>query len=57
MRVLFEVLNEGGATDWQGHVIRLVKEHERTKPKQHPVAWASESIVAQEGRRSRAPAI
>jgi hypothetical protein len=38
--VLYEVLNEGGAVDWQYHVIRLVKEYERTKPKQHPVGMS-----------------
>jgi hypothetical protein len=39
--VLFEVLNEGGATDWQYHVIDLVHQYEKTKPKQHPVGMTS----------------
>lgn len=37
--VLYEICNEahGGSTEWQYHLIRFVKEYERTKPKQHPV--------------------
>ncbi|MEW5977489.1 MAG: DUF6298 domain-containing protein [Acidobacteriota bacterium] len=37
--VLFEISNETGAysTEWQYHMIRFIKDYERTKPKQHPV--------------------
>lgn len=37
--VLYEISNEAGpySTEWQYHMIRFVKEYERTKPKQHPV--------------------
>jgi hypothetical protein len=37
--VLFEISNESYATsrNWQYHMIRLIHDHEATKPKQHPV--------------------
>src|SRR5213592_327203 len=37
--VLYEICNEAGvySTAWQYHLIKLVKEYESTKPKQHPV--------------------
>jgi hypothetical protein len=35
--VLYEVINEGGALDWQCHIVNLVHEIERARPKQHPV--------------------
>ena len=39
--VLYEVVNEDpfstANVEWQYHVIRFVKEYEKTKPKQHPV--------------------
>ncbi len=35
--VLYEIANEGGATPWTYHMIRFVRDYERTKPKQHPV--------------------
>jgi hypothetical protein len=37
--VLFEIANESdfSTTEWQYHMIRFIKEHESTKPKQHPV--------------------
>jgi hypothetical protein len=37
--VLYEIANEAhaGSTDWQTHFVRLVKEYEARKPKQHPV--------------------
>lgn len=37
--VLYEIANESGAysTEWQYHLIRFIKEYEKTKPKQHPV--------------------
>jgi hypothetical protein len=38
--VLYEVLNEGGATDWQHHVIGLVQEYEQSKPRQHLVGMS-----------------
>jgi hypothetical protein len=35
--VLYEVINEGGQREWDWWVVRTVREHERTRPKQHPV--------------------
>ncbi|HAK94606.1 MAG TPA: hypothetical protein DCM87_06295 [Planctomycetes bacterium] len=37
--VLYEISNENhpDSTAWQYRMIRLIKEHERTRPKQHPV--------------------
>jgi hypothetical protein len=37
--VLYEIVNEAGpySTEWQYHMIRLVKAYEATQPKQHPV--------------------
>jgi hypothetical protein len=37
--VLYEIVNESGAysTPWQYHLINLIHEYERGKPKQHPV--------------------
>jgi hypothetical protein len=37
--VLYEIANEAGvySTEWQYHMIRFLKRHEWTKPKQHPV--------------------
>jgi Family of unknown function (DUF6298) len=37
--VLFEISNESGepSSEWQYHVIDVIKQHERRKPKQHPV--------------------
>jgi hypothetical protein len=35
--VLYEVINEGGAKEWNWWVIDTVHEYERSKPKQHPV--------------------
>ena len=37
--VLYEICNEAGpySTEWQYHMIRFIKDYERTKPKQHPV--------------------
>jgi len=37
--VLYEICNEAGpsSTEWQYHLIRLIKEYEAGKPKQHPV--------------------
>lgn len=37
--VLYEISNENhpASTDWQYHMIRLIKEYEKTKPLQHPV--------------------
>ncbi|MBN2452600.1 MAG: DUF4038 domain-containing protein [Lentisphaeria bacterium] len=46
--LLYEIANESGAysTAWQYHFIRLIKEYESGKPKQHPVGmtfqWARE---------------
>ena len=37
--VLYEISNENHppSTDWQYHIIRLIHDYEKTKPKQHPV--------------------
>lgn len=37
--VIFEIGNEchGGSTAWQYHMIDMIRRHERTKPKQHPI--------------------
>ncbi len=35
--VLYEIINEGGALDWQEHMIRLVHETEADRGKRHPV--------------------
>ena len=44
--VLYEIANESGvySTEWQYHLIRFIKQYEKSKPKQHPVGmtfqWA-----------------
>ena len=38
--VLYEIINEGGAKDWQYHMIDFIKAYEKTKPKQHPVGMS-----------------
>ena len=37
--VLYEIANESGSysTQWQYHFIRFIRDHEKSKPKQHPV--------------------
>ena len=39
--VLYEIINEDTGspanTEWQYHMIRFIKDYEKTKPKQHPV--------------------
>ncbi len=37
--VLYEISNENhpASTDWQYHMIRFIKQYEKTKPNQHPV--------------------
>ena len=35
--VLYEIINEGGATVWQYHMIDFIHRVERTRAKQHPV--------------------
>jgi hypothetical protein len=35
--VLYEVLNEGGEKEWNWWLIQTIHDHQRTKPKQHPV--------------------
>lgn len=42
--VLYEIANEAGpySTRWQYHLIRLVKEYEARKPKQHPVGMTAQ---------------
>ncbi|MCZ7599422.1 MAG: hypothetical protein M5U09_19230 [Gammaproteobacteria bacterium] len=55
--VLYEVTNESGAysTEWQYKVIRLVKDVEKTRPKQHPVGMTFQFCrdKAQRGRTRR----
>ncbi|MBT3377406.1 MAG: hypothetical protein HN742_30715 [Lentisphaerae bacterium] len=40
--VIYEISNEshGDSTEWQYHFVRFIHEHEKHKPKQHPV-WMS----------------
>lgn len=42
--VLYEISNESdpGGTDWQYHMIALIKEYEAGRPKQHPVGMSAE---------------
>jgi len=35
--VLYEVINEGGQKEWNWWVVNTIRDHERSKPKQHPV--------------------
>jgi hypothetical protein len=35
--VLYEVINEGGEQEWDWWVVRTIRDHERAKPRQHPV--------------------
>ncbi|HZI23517.1 MAG TPA: DUF6298 domain-containing protein [Chryseolinea sp.] len=35
--VLYEIINEGGATEWQYHMITFIKSIEKQMTKQHPV--------------------
>jgi hypothetical protein len=35
--VLYEIINEGGAVEWQYHLIEVIHAYERGKPQQHPV--------------------
>lgn len=35
--VLYEVINEGGQKEWDWWVVETIRDHERTRPKQHPV--------------------
>jgi hypothetical protein len=50
--VLFEIANEGGETskEWQYDLIRFVKAHEKTKPKQHPVGMTAGFWAADKNR-------
>jgi hypothetical protein len=42
--VLYEIINEGGNTDWQVHMVELIHEYEHSKPCHHPVGmtWTME---------------
>lgn len=44
--VLYEILNEGGTKKWQYHMVNLVKEIEKSMPKQHPVGMTHASVVS-----------
>ncbi len=35
--VLYEVINEGGEQEWDWWVVKTIRDHERTKPKRHPI--------------------
>ena len=35
--VLYEVINEGGQKEWDWWVAKTVRDHEQSKPKQHPI--------------------
>jgi hypothetical protein len=35
--VLYEVINEGGQKEWDWWVVKTIRDHERSKPKQHPI--------------------
>lgn len=44
--VLYEISNENHArsTQWQYHLINLIHEYEKTKPKQHPVGMTFQNV-------------
>ena len=44
--VLYEIINEGGTREWQYHMINLVKEIEKSMPKQHPVGMTPAVVVS-----------
>ncbi|AWV97497.1 apiosidase-like domain-containing protein [Arcticibacterium luteifluviistationis] len=44
--VLYEIINEGGTKKWQYHMINLVKEIEKSMPKQHPVGMTPSVVVS-----------
>lgn len=35
--VLYEVINEGGQREWDWWVVGVLRDHQRSKPKQHPI--------------------
>gem|GEM_PF-482883 len=35
--VLYEVINEGGEKEWDWWIVQVIRDYEKTKPKQHPV--------------------
>lgn len=43
--VLYEVINEGGTTDWQLFIVRTLQDYQRTKPRQHPVGITGQGAV------------
>lgn len=45
--VLYEIINEGGTTDWQYHMIDFVHSYEKKMPKQHMVGLGSRAAPAQ----------
>lgn len=45
--VLYEIINEGGATAWQYHMIRFIKQTEAGMRKQHPVGMTHRGDKAQ----------
>jgi uncharacterized protein DUF6298 len=56
--VLYEIANESSpaSTEWQVHMIQLVKYYETTKPKQHPVGMTAEWPAGDDGVLFASPA-
>ena len=48
--VLYEIINEGGGTAWQYHMIRFIKKTESTMPKQHPVGMTHRADKVQRNK-------
>ena len=48
--VLFEIINEGGGTSWQYHMIRFIKQTESTMKKQHPVGMTHRGDKMQQNK-------
>ena len=48
--VLYEIINEGGGTAWQYHMIRFIKKTESIMPKQHPVGMTHRGDKIQRNR-------
>ena len=58
--VLYEITNEdtGGPanTQWQYHIIRFIKDYEKTKPKQHPVGMTVQYTKGDDRVLEKSPA-
>jgi hypothetical protein len=42
--VLYEVINEGGQKEWDWWVVQTIRDHERTKRKQHPIGITGHGV-------------